>query len=134
MNANKITVALIAGALIVLTALFIFKGEGGSAQSKNPENAENVYMSGGEQVINITVKGGYFPKVSSAKAGVPTTLRFNTKGTFDCSSAVVIPSLNYRANLSPSGITEVDVPAQEPGTKLRGTCSMGMYSFTVNFN
>jgi plastocyanin domain-containing protein len=134
MNANKITVALIVGALIVLGALFISKERGDSVQLQSSGNAENVYMSGGEQIIDITVKGGYFPKISSAKAGTPTTLRFNTRGTFDCSSAVVIPSLNYRTNLSSSGTTEVEVPAQEPGTKLKGLCSMGMYSFTVNFN
>ncbi len=87
----------------------------------------------GKQIIEISVKGGYAPKVSTAKAGVPTVIRLITDNTFDCSSAVSIPSIGYHKNLPRTGTTDVDVPAQTAGTKLRGACSMGMYNFVVNF-
>ncbi|MEI7750125.1 MAG: cupredoxin domain-containing protein [Candidatus Moraniibacteriota bacterium] len=87
----------------------------------------------GKQIIEIAVKGGYSPKSITAKAGVPTVLRFVTDNTFDCSSSLSIPAINYRNNLPRTGTTDVDVPAQTAGTTLRGACSMGMYSFTVDF-
>ena len=87
----------------------------------------------GKQVIEIAVKGGYSPKAVTAKAGVPTVIRFVTDNTFDCSSSLSIPAINYRKNLPRTGTTDVDVPAQAAGTKLQGSCSMGMYSFTVDF-
>ncbi|MEI6649845.1 MAG: cupredoxin domain-containing protein [Candidatus Moraniibacteriota bacterium] len=87
----------------------------------------------GKQIIEIAVKGGYSPKSITATAGMPTVLRFVTDNTFDCSSSLSIPAINYRKNLPRTGTTDVDVPAQTAGTTLRGSCSMGMYSFTVNF-
>ena len=57
-----------------------------------------------------------------------------TSGTFDCSSALVIPALGYRTNLPAQGVTDIEVPPQAAGTRLQGLCAMGMYSFVVNFN
>jgi len=85
------------------------------------------------QVIEITAKNGYSPMSSVAKANTPTTLRFTTSGTFDCSSSIVIPDLHYHTRLPMNGTTEVPVPPQAAGTELTGTCGMGMYSFTVKF-
>jgi Cu+-exporting ATPase len=88
----------------------------------------------GKQIVEIGVKGGYSPKVTSAKADMPTTLRMKTNGTFDCSSGVTIPSLGIRQTLPSSGSTDIEVPAQKAGTTLDGVCVMGMYHFAVNFN
>ncbi len=122
---------LLAGALIV-GAVWL------SADSKTAEvgtqAGANITFVDGTQVIDITAKGGYSPRVTEAQANVPTILRVNTKGTFDCSSALVIPSLGFRKNLPPSDITDIKLPPQEGGTSLQGLCAMGMYSFTVNFN
>ena len=87
----------------------------------------------GTQVIDITAKGGYAPRVITASAKMPTTLRVHTKGTFDCSSSLVIPSIGYRGNLPPSGTTDIPIPAQPSGSTLQGVCGMGMYSFAVRF-
>jgi plastocyanin domain-containing protein len=87
----------------------------------------------GTQVIEVRVKGGYAPRFVVAKANTPTVLRMKTQGTFDCSSALVIPSLGYRKNLPASGVTDIEVPPQTTGTSLKGVCAMGMYSFLVNF-
>ncbi len=96
-------------------------------------DAGNVSVTDGKQVIEIGVKGGYSPKVSTAKANMPTVLRMTTNGTFDCSSGVTIPSLGIRQTLPPSGNTDIEVPAQKAGTTLDGVCVMGMYNFAVNF-
>lgn len=93
----------------------------------------NVAMENGMQVIKITAKGGYAPSDSIAKADTPTVLHVTTRGTFDCSSALVIPAIGYRANLTPTGVTKIEIPPQKSGTTLQGTCSMGMYNFEINF-
>ena len=84
------------------------------------------------QIIEITAKGGYTPRKSIAKAGIPTILRLNTNGTFDCSSSVRIPSLDIFKNLPQSGTTDIDLGIQNVGT-LNGSCGMGMYPFEIQF-
>ncbi len=121
-----VAVALIGGAMM-------FPG-GDKDLDVNTPDASNVSMVDGQQIITIDAKGGYSPKVTTAKAGIPTVIKMNTEGTFDCSSALTIPSLGYRSNLPPAGETLIDVPPQEAGSTLQGLCSMGMYNFTVNFD
>jgi len=95
--------------------------------------SKNVSFTNEKQVIIINAKGGYSPKVTTAKADTPTVIKIETNGTFDCSSTLVIPSLSYRTNLAPSEVKDIEVPPQKANTKLRGLCAMGMYSFVVNF-
>jgi plastocyanin domain-containing protein len=104
---------------------------------KNPsipssENASTVTVKDGKQFIEITAKGGYSPKTSNAKAGLPTILRVKTSRTFDCSSAIRLPSLNISENLPASAVTDIDLGVQQAGI-LPGTCAMGMYNFEINF-
>ena len=120
---------IIAVLLIVGAILFV-------VFNKAPINnitESNVSIIDGKQIIEIGAKGGYAPKVSIAKAGISNILRVQTSGTFDCSSALTIPSISYRTNLPPSGITEIEIPEQIPGTTLQVLCSMGMYSFKIEF-
>ena len=91
-------------------------------------------MVDGKQIITINAKGGYSPKLTTAKAVMPTVINMKTQGTFDCSSALTIPSLGISKNLPPTGETLIDVPPQNAGTTLQGHCSMGMYNFAINFN
>lgn len=91
----------------------------------------NVSMEDGVQVITLSAKGGYRPQTTVAKAGIRTILRFETRGTFDCSSAVRIPALGIDRTLPVSGTTDIDVGGLQPGV-LEGTCSMGMYRFSVD--
>lgn len=95
--------------------------------------AEAVSMVGGTQFIDMTARGGYFPRVVEAKAGIPTVLRMRTEGTFDCSSSLVIPKLSYQKFLPPTGVEEIAIPAEKAQGTLQGLCSMGMYSFQVRF-
>lgn len=93
----------------------------------------NTSVTDGKQLIEINVKGGYSPRETVAKAGVPTTLRFVTKGSFDCSTAVTIPAIGYEGNLPMTGNTDVEIPAQDANTTLEGYCAMGMYFFDIRF-
>ncbi|HEY4476774.1 MAG TPA: hypothetical protein VJB69_02260 [Candidatus Paceibacterota bacterium] len=93
----------------------------------------NVSLVGGKQIIEIGAKGGYSPQQTIAKADIPTIIRVATKGTFDCSSTLTIPAIDYRKNLPPSGITDIEILPQPAGTTLRGLCAMGMYNFVVKF-
>ena len=119
-----ITAAFIGGAIIISI---------GTPEQSSP-SVNNVVIEGGKQIITIKAKGGYYPKITNAKAGLAAVLKMDTVGTFDCSSAVSIPSLSYRKNLAPSAETLIDVPPQKPNTKLQGLCAIGMYSFTINFD
>ncbi|MBP7846007.1 MAG: cupredoxin domain-containing protein [Candidatus Pacebacteria bacterium] len=130
----KITSILIL-ILGVLIGGIIILGAGDKKQSTSSiELKNNVEMVGNKQVITINAKGGYSPILTTAKAGISTVIKMKTRGTFDCSSAVYIPILNYRENLPPSGEVSIDVPPQQVGTSMQGLCSMGMYNFVINFN
>jgi len=88
----------------------------------------------GKQLLEVTAKGGYSPIEINAKADTNSILRIKTANTFDCSSSLVIPELKVKRNLPPSGITDIDIPAQKAGTKIAAACAMGMYTFNINFN
>lgn len=94
--------------------------------------ANNVSIVDGQQIIDITAKGGYTPRTSTAKAGIPTILRFHTSGTFDCSSYIRIPSMGVSRNLPSTGTVDIAVTDPKAGA-LIGMCGMGMYPFQVNF-
>ncbi len=95
-------------------------------------DANNVSIVDGKQIVEIKAKGGYIPRVSTAQAGIPTIIRFDTKGTFDCSSFVRIPSMNISKALPQSGKTDIDIGVQPAGT-FQGMCGMGMYPFEIIF-
>jgi plastocyanin domain-containing protein len=125
----NIVIAVICAPLILGGILFLIRS---GAQDKDG-TASNVKMVDGRQIIDVTAKGGYQPAMTTAKAGVPTVLRVRTSGTFDCSSALVVPQLNVSKNLPPAGVTEVPIPAQESGAVVQAMCSMGMYNFAIKF-
>lgn len=126
----KIIVAIFLSAFVIGIGILFFGTR--NTESEVVENS-NVNMENGVQVVKITAKGGYAPSDSVAKADVKTVLHVVTRGTFDCSSALVIPAIGYRANLPPTGVTKIEIPPQKPGTVLQGMCSMGMYNFAINF-
>ena|SRR3989344_6240015 len=119
-----IAAALISGAILISN----------NSNSNTPSVINDVDIVNGKQIIEIEAKGGYSPRVINAKADTPSVIKISTRNTFDCSIALVIPSLGYRKNLSPTGTAEIEVPSQKAGSKIQGLCAMGMYSFVVNFN
>lgn len=126
----KATVTSIIIAIVLISGAFMLANN--SRGTDSTANANNVSIVDGKQIIEITARGGYKPRNSVAKAGIPTIIRFETSGTFDCSSSVRIPSLNIFKSLPQSGSTDIDVGTQSVG-KLVGSCGMGMYPFEVEF-
>jgi plastocyanin domain-containing protein len=131
-------ISIIAVVLIIIGAIYFSSSSKpkvnntGINNNKN-ETVSNVSIVDGVQVIEIQAKGGYTPRKSVAKAGIPTIIRFKTSGTFDCSSSLRIPSMNIFNNLPQSGNTDVDLGTQKVGV-LNGSCGMGMYPFEIDFN
>lgn len=123
-------IAILGAALLIGGAIYFTSRNTPQVVTDTPVN--NVSMVDGKQIIDVSVKGGYRPNVTTAKAGIPTILRFNTNGTYDCSSAVRIPSMGISKNLPPSGSTDIDLGSPLVAT-LQGVCGMGMYSFQIKF-
>lgn len=128
---STIMSALVA-VILVGGMVFLVRGSSNSDATLKKVAANNVSIVDGKQIIEIQAKGGYQPEKSVAKAGIPTIIRFNTKGTFDCSSSVRIPSLGISKILPQTGATDVDLGLVQTGA-LQGTCSMGMYHFEIDF-
>ena len=126
----KATIISIIVTVVLIGGAFMFTR--GADLTPQVANANNVTIVDGKQIIEINAKGGYQPRKSVAKAGIPTIIRFNTKGTFDCSSSVRIPSLNISKSLPQSGATDIDIGNGKLGI-LKGSCGMGMYPFEVEF-
>ena len=126
---KAIIIAITVAIVLIGSALALARG-GVSLTDSIPAN--NVSVVDGKQIIEIRAKGGYQPRRSIAKAGIPTIIRFNTSGTFDCSSSVRIPSLGINKVLPQTGTTDIDIGSQQVLT-LQGMCGMGMYPFEIEF-
>lgn len=125
---KPIIISVLVSAVLIGGALWILP-----AGESPLSSAEAVSIVDGTQYIDMTARGGYFPRIVQAKAGVPTVLRMRTNGTFDCSSSLVIPKLSYQKFLPATGVEEIVIPAEKAQGTLQGLCSMGMYSFQVRF-
>lgn len=92
-----------------------------------PETSPAVRIENGVQLITIDVLSkGYTPRLVTAEAGVPTVLTLRTNNTRGCTTAFVIPSMNYETTLPATGETRVELGQLKAGT-LDYTCGMGMY-------
>ncbi len=123
-------ISILIAVVFIGGALFFVKGKSDAPQG---EVKNNVTVVDGKQIIEIDAKGGYSPRVTTAKADMPTVIKVKTQGTFDCSSALIIPSLSYQKNLPQTGVTDIEVPPQKTGSTVQGICSMGMYNFSIKF-
>ncbi|MEI6810498.1 MAG: hypothetical protein WCK60_00420 [Candidatus Nomurabacteria bacterium] len=140
---KNFTAIIIAIAIVCGTGYFILRDSstenivvdsGTNKVLKNDSvNEENSVIKDGIQYVTITARGGYSPKKSFAKAGVPTKLIVKTNSTYDCSAALAIPSLKYREMLPNTADTVIGAGTYKVGDKLQGVCGMGMYSFVINF-
>ncbi len=119
-----ISVALISGTLYVVSDRSASSG-GEVAQSQNVEIRDGV------QYVTITAKGGYSPRVTGIKGGLPTKLIVKTDGTYDCSASLVVRSVGFQKILQPTGEEVIDVGTLRSGEKVQGVCGMGMYSFQI---
>jgi plastocyanin domain-containing protein len=138
-NKNTIYAILIA-AVLISGSMFFFRQKNDSSANTNKvtstsNNAagDNVLLQNGKQIVNIDVKGGYWPRKTVAKSGIPTIVRFKTNNTFDCSLSVRLPSEGIRKILPQTGSSDIDIGISTAG-QFFGTCGMGMYSFEIDFN
>ncbi len=129
---KTLTISSILAILLIVSSVLLLRGSTDS--STTPRAQSNVSIVDGTQIIEINARGGYSPWLTQAKANMPTNFKIVTRGTFDCSSALVIPAINYRGHLPPSGETLIELPPQPQGSIVRGLCAMGMYNFSIKFN
>lgn len=86
------------------------------------------------QTLELWVaNGGYFPNVLYAPANQEVKLDLVTDKTYSCARDFVIPALKYYQLLPDTGRVTVNIPPQKPGTVMRFTCSMGMYTGQIVF-
>ena len=125
---------IIFGSLIIASGLMVVAVNYSSSNNNDSLgiDGDNVSVVDGIQIITLRARGGYQPRNSVAKAGIPTVIRFVTNNTYDCSSFVRFPSLNILKTLPPTGTTDVNIGSQE-AISLKGSCGMGMYPFQVDF-
>jgi plastocyanin domain-containing protein len=128
---NKSTILSIFIALILIGAVLLLT-EGEKSEGNRGSSDYTTTVIGNRQFVEVLARGGYSPRVITAKANIPLTLKMSTD-TFDCSAFVVIPAIGYRGTLNRNGSTDVLIPAQPAGTTIRGACTMGMYGFVINY-
>lgn len=94
-------------------------------------STQNVEIKDGVQYVTITAKGGYSPRMTEIKGGLPTKLIVKTNGTYDCSASLVVRSAGFKKILQPTGEEIIDLGTPKAGDKVQGVCGMGMYSFEL---
>ena len=135
MRKNKGALIFIGFTLIILLGFVVLlSGDGNTSTQVQGATSNNVTMVDGKQLIEVTVAGGYSPQSINAKAGVGTVLRMKSVNAYGCDVAFRMPSLGISKTLPVNGNTDFDLGTQALGTKLTGTCSMGMYTFEIKFS
>ncbi len=130
---KKTTSIIITVALVIGIGIMFFGQSKNGVSTEGQGSAKNIEIRDGVQYVTINARGGYSPKVTSARAHVPTKLIVKTNGTYDCSSSLVIRAIGYQKILPNTGEEIIDLGTPNSGT-IKGLCSMGMYNFSVNFN
>lgn len=130
---NK-TVSIIGIILLVAGIGYVVTRGPKPTEQNSDKPTQNIEIKNGVQYITINAGGGYSPRTSNAKAGIPTKLVMKTNGIFDCSAALSVRSVGFQKILPQTGETEIDLGSPKVGEPIRGICGMGMYSFTINFN
>lgn len=131
---NKTTSIIITLALVVGLGIIFLGGSKDNINTATNEAGENSEIKDGVQYITVNARGGYSPKVSMAKAGIPTKLIVKTNGTYDCSASLVIRAVGFQKILSQTGEEVIDIGIPKAGEPLQGVCGMGMYNFLINFS
>lgn len=112
---KKITSLIVTGLLVIVLAVIFMN----RSPSDGSPGTSNVAIKNGVQYVTVNAKGGYSPKTSTIKAGIPTKLIVKTDNTYDCSSSLVVQSVNYRSMLAATGETEVDLGTPKSGEKIQ---------------
>lgn len=128
---RSIIISLVISILLIGGTAFVVSEKSSTRKDNQNADSNNVYVDNGTQYITIYAKGGYKPRLTEIKGGLPTKLIVKTNGTFDCSIALSIRSLGFRKTLQPTGEEIIDLGVLKSGETIEGVCSMGMYSFKI---
>lgn len=123
------SIALIGGILYIVSDTSAHSSSGGKVSQ-----SQNVEIRDGVQYVTITAKGGYSPRVTEIKGGLPTKLVVKTDSTYDCSASLVIRSVGFQKILQPIGEEIIDLGTPKSGDNVQGVCGMGMYNFLIKIS
>lgn len=129
---KNVIISIVVSILLIGGTLYFVSDK--STPSGNGSPTQNIEIRDGVQYVNIIAKGGYSPRSSQVKAGIPTKLVVKTDGTYDCTASLVVRSVGFQKILQPTGEEIIDLGTPKSGEKIQGVCGMGMYNFAVNFN
>ncbi len=129
MQKNTIISIIVSVALIGGTLYFV--SDRSSSSGGEVAQSQNVEIRDGVQYVTVTAKGGYSPRLTEIKGGIPTKLVVKTNGTYDCSASLVVRSVSFQKILQPTGEEIIDLGTPKSGEKVQGVCGMGMYNFQI---
>jgi plastocyanin domain-containing protein len=129
MQKNTIVSIFISLALIGGTLYFV--SDRSSATDEQVAQTQNVEIRDGVQYVTVSAKGGYSPRITGIKSGIPTKLIVKTEGTYDCSASLVVRSVGFQKILQPNGEEVIDLGIPKSGERIQGVCGMGMYNFQI---
>jgi plastocyanin domain-containing protein len=84
----------------------------------------------GVQQVEITVDGGYQPRVIQLKAGLPAKLSFIRRDPSTCLEEIVMPDFGISKSLPVGQKTVIEISPNKPGN-YKYTCGMQMFSGQV---
>lgn len=135
---------LVAATGIAVVAMGLFTLNGGLELAGSPLAASRIAESfsgtaaadptavtvadGHQEVVVTASSGGYSPRNTEIKAGIPTTLVVRSEGAAGCVRSFVIGDAEMV--LPVSGDTRIDLGTPSAG-ELRYACGMGMYTGTI---
>jgi len=129
MQKNTIISIVISIALVGGTLYFV--RDKSASSGGEATQSQNIEIRDGVQYVTITAKGGYSPRVTEIKGGLPTKLIVKTNGTYDCSASLVVRSAGFQKILQSTGEEIIDLGTPKSGDKVQGVCGMGMYNFQI---
>lgn len=128
---QKNTIISIIISLVLIGGTLYFISDRSASSGGEIAQSQNVEIKDGVQYVTVTAKGGYSPRVTQIKSGIPTKLVVKTDGTYDCSASLVVRSIGFQKILQPTGEEVIDLGTPKSGEKVQGVCGMGMYNFQI---
>ncbi len=128
---QKNTIISIIISLVLIGGTLYFVSDKSTSSGSEVAQSQNVEIKDGVQYVTVTAKGGYSPRITQIKGGIPTKLVVKTDGTYDCSASLVVRSVGFQKILQPTGEEVIDLGTPKSGEKVQGVCGMGMYNFQI---
>lgn len=103
------------------------ESEGGGKAQNQPQEITN------QATITIT-NSGYSPREINVAAGADVKITLVNNNGYSCAQAFAIPSLKIQKVVRPGTQETVEFKAPNKKTRIAFTCSMGMYTGSINVN